>query len=216
MCILNRCVLFLKRHIILVVFLSCTQVWIRSGGWGTWHNGLHKPADAHLTASKAIGSGVFQWIEGRIQLPQTKDWWFASLFFLHSATFSVGQLPFFHTYSNCSIEALPFLWGMRFKTDQSRTASPWTLWLVQGWPKTKASWVRVNVMTFLGDKRKGYLLFPAGLAPGSFCNYSRCHHREPQNKSDNKAREERSRKSGSWWHDLSPCMSACLFNYVSQ
>lgn len=105
---------------------------------------------------------------------------------------------------------------MRFKTDQSHTASPWTLWLVQGWPKTKASWIRVNVMTFLGDKRKGYLLFPAGLAPGRFCNYSRCHHREPQNKSDDKARAGGSRKSGSWWHDVSPCTSAFLIMWANK
>lgn len=43
-----------------------------------------------------------------------------SLFFLQSTSFS-GWLPFSHTYTKCSPEALPFqVWGMRFKTDQSK------------------------------------------------------------------------------------------------
>lgn len=177
---------------------------------------LHKPADPILLRARQSEVESFSGLKGESSFHKLKTSHLPPFSFC-TAAFSVGLLPFFHTYSKCSTEALPSqLWGMRFKTDQSNTASPWILWLVQGWPKTKARWIRVNVMTFLGDKRKGYLLFPAGLAPGSFCNYSRCHHREPQNKSDDKAREGRSRKSGSWWHDLSPCISACLFNYVSQ
>lgn len=120
-----------------------------------------------------------------------------SLFFLHSASFSAGWLPYSHTYTKCSTEALPFhVWGMRFKTDQSKHSISLDPVTGSGMAQDLSQLGQSELHDFSRRQRKGYLLFPVGLAPGSFCNDSRCHHREPKNESDNKAKEERSRKSG--------------------